>query len=104
MQYQTAGEDVYRIETSQSLSRVRYAGTQLLRIAHEGDGLRFDAQASYVREAPDGKSSARAHFVQTLSRDGGFEDVLDEDPEFLTILNQPFAVRLDDSTYRKSVV
>ncbi|MBV8723824.1 MAG: hypothetical protein JO350_00670 [Candidatus Eremiobacteraeota bacterium] len=53
-----------------------------------------------MREAPDGKSTAHAHFVQTFSSEGGFEDRLDEDPEFLTILNQPFAVRLDRSTLR----
>ncbi|MBV8198962.1 MAG: hypothetical protein JO263_12590 [Candidatus Eremiobacteraeota bacterium] len=73
---------------------------QRLTITRDRDTLRFDAQASYVREAPGGKSAAHAHFVQTLSRDGGFEDELDDDPEFLTILNQPFAVRLDYSTLR----
>ncbi len=53
-----------------------------------------------MREGPDGKKSANAHFVQTLWPDGASEDRLDEDPEFLTILNQPFAVRLDRSALR----
>ncbi|MBV9027289.1 MAG: hypothetical protein JO311_01615 [Candidatus Eremiobacteraeota bacterium] len=91
---------MYRIESSQTYSRVRYAGSQRLTITHAGDAWRFDARASYVRDAPDGKGAAHAHFVQTFSPSGGFEDRLDEDPEFLTILNQPFAVRLDRSTLR----
>lgn len=32
--------------------------------------------------------------------DGSFEDRVDDDPDFLTILNQPFAVRLDAATLR----
>ncbi len=35
-----------------------------------------------------------------LLPDGTFEDRLDDDPDFLTILNQPFAVRLDAATLR----
>jgi hypothetical protein len=33
-----------------------------------------------------------------LRPDGAFEDRLDDDPDFLTILNQPFAARLDSAT------
>jgi hypothetical protein len=31
---------------------------------------------------------------------GSFEDEVDEDPDFLTVLNQPFAIQLDAATLR----
>jgi hypothetical protein len=100
LQYDTAGEDLYRIESAGTLSRVSYAGTERLSIAPEGRGVRFAARARYTREGPDGKSRAEALFVQILRPDGSFEDRVDNDPDFLTILNQPFAVRLDGATLR----
>ena len=54
----------------------------------------------YTRTGPDGKSRGEALFVQILLPDGTFEDRIDDDPDFLTILNQPFAVRLDAATLR----
>jgi hypothetical protein len=62
--------------------------------------LRFEARARYVRNGPDGKNSGEALFVQVLQPNGTFEDRIDDDPDFLTILNQPFAVRLDAATLR----
>jgi hypothetical protein len=51
-----------------------------------------------MRDGPDGRSPAKADFVQILEPNGTFEDRVDDDPDFLTILNQPFAVRLDTNT------
>src|SRR5262249_22773906 len=65
-----------------------------------GEAWRFDARAHYTRNGPDGRSIGEAHFVQMLQPDGTFEDRVDDDPDFLTILNQPFAVRLDAATLR----
>lgn len=98
LQYDTSGEDTYRIESAQTFSRVAYAGTERLSIARQGDAWRFEAHARYTRTGPDGRSSSEARFVQMLKPDGTFEDRVDEDPDFLTILNQPFAVRLDAAT------
>jgi hypothetical protein len=92
------GEDVYRIASSATVSRVSYAGTEHLSVTHEGRSLRFEAQARYTRTASDGKTSAEASFVQVLRPSGAFEDRVDDDPDFLTILNQPFAARLDAAT------
>jgi hypothetical protein len=98
LQYQTVGEDVYRGQPSSALSRVAYDGAERLSIRREGRSLRFEAQARYTRTAADVKSVAHARFVQMLRPDGSFEDTLDDDPDFLTILNQPFAVHLDPLT------
>lgn len=98
--YSTSGEDVYRIASVQTSSRVEYAGNQRLAVRRENGTWRFDARARYTRRGPDGKGDADAYFVQVLSRDGTFEDRVDDDPDFLTILNQPFAIRLDKATLR----
>jgi hypothetical protein len=98
--YATSGEDVYRIASAQTSSRVEYAGNQRLAIRRESGAWRFEARAHYARRGPDGKGDADAYFVQVLLRDGTLEDRVDEDPDFLTILNQPFAVRLDKATLR----
>jgi hypothetical protein len=97
-QYDTSGEDTYRIQSAQTVSRVSYAGTERLTVARQGQAWRFEARANYTRNGPDGRSRSQAVFVQMLQPDGTFEDRVDDDPDFLTILNQPFAVRLDQPT------
>ncbi|MGB8964709.1 MAG: hypothetical protein WCB99_03615 [Candidatus Cybelea sp.] len=89
---------MYRIESNTTVSRISYAGTERLSIHREGKALRFEAAARYTRDSPGGKSSAKALFVQMLLPTGSFEDRIDNDPDFLTILNQPFAVELDAAT------
>jgi hypothetical protein len=98
--YDTSGEDVYRIASSPTLSKVSYAGTERLSVRQSGKTVRFEAHASYTRSGPGGKTPGEALFVQILQPDGTFEDRVDDDPDFLTILNQPFAVRLDPVTLR----
>jgi hypothetical protein len=96
--YDTSGQDVYRIESGGTFSKVTYSGTERLSARRDGKTWRFEADASYTRIGPDGRNSAHAVFVQALLTDGTFEDRIDDDPDFLTILNQPFAIRLDAAT------
>ncbi|HYL26606.1 MAG TPA: hypothetical protein VEW74_02160 [Candidatus Nitrosotalea sp.] len=100
MQYETSGQDFYRIVPTGASSQVAYAGSQRLSIRREGSAWRFESRAQYTRTGPDGKSRGQADFVQTLEPDGAFEDRVEDDPDFLTILNQPFAVHLDATTLR----
>jgi hypothetical protein len=99
-QYDTSGEDVYRVGSAGIVSRVAYVGKQRLTIEKQGGHVRYDAQAHYARSAADGNSRVNARFVQELAHNGAFEDRLNEDPDFLTVLNQPFAVQLDGPTLR----
>ena len=99
-QYDASGEDTYRIQSAQTFSRVSYTGTERLSVDRQGQAWRFEARAQYTRNGPDGRSRAEADFVQMQQPDGSFEDRVDNDPDFLTILNQPFAVRLDSATLR----
>lgn len=100
VRYDTSGEDLYRIESSDASSKVTYAGSQQLSVRQDGKAVRFEARARYLRDGPDGRNRADALFVQVLRPNGTFEDRTDDDPDFLTILNQPFAVRLDATTLR----
>jgi hypothetical protein len=98
LQYELAGEDLYQIESAATVSRVSYTGTETLTVTPDDGGVRFEARARYVRDAADGKYNGGARFVTELLADGSFENRIDDDPDFLTILNQPFAVRVDSST------
>ena len=98
--YDVRGQDVYRIGATQTTSRVTYDGTETLSVTKQGKGVQFEAQARYVRSDTGGKHEATARFIQELKPGGTFEDRWDEDPDFLTILNQPFAVQLDRNTMR----
>ncbi len=100
VQYKTSGEDLYRIASATTLSRVTYLGSERLSVHAEGKAWRFEARARYTRNGPEGKELVQARFVQVLLPNGTFEDRVDEDPDFLTILNQPFAVKLDAATLR----
>ncbi len=100
LRYATVGEDVYRLEPGNAVSRVTYVGIQHVAIVRSGGALRFEARVRYARTGPAGTATAEAHFVQTLAPNGAFEDRSDDDPDFLTILNQPFAVKLDAATLR----
>jgi hypothetical protein len=100
LQYDTTGQDLYRIESAGTFTRVSYEGTERLTIVHEGTSVRFAAHASYTRQGPDGKSKGDALFVQVLQPNGSFVDRVDNDPDFLTILNQPFAIWIDGPTLR----
>ena len=99
-QYDVRGDDVYHVGSSQTASRVAYTGEQRLTVGHQNGRTRYDAQATYTRDGEDGTTHVNARFVQELLPNGSFEDRIDDDPDFLTILNQPFAVQLDPATLR----
>jgi hypothetical protein len=96
--YGVAGEDTYRVGRVVSETHITYRGVEHLGITTDSQGRRYVADVTYTRIDDAGKASVRGKFVQELLRDGTFEDRGDEDPDFLTILNQPFAVQLDATT------
>lgn len=98
LQYDLVGEDRYRIVSTATVSTVTYTGTERLAVSHDGKGLRFDARVNYVRQSPGLRSNENARFVGELFPDGTFESRVDDDPDFLTLLNQPFSVQLDRAT------
>jgi hypothetical protein len=97
--YAVSGDDSYRIGSTTTIAKITYEGTERLSIVHViGGKRRYTALARYTRNGDDGKASVQARFVQMLTARGAFEDEIDEDPDFLTVLNQPFAIQLDLTT------
>ncbi|MBV8372328.1 MAG: hypothetical protein JOY69_03640 [Candidatus Eremiobacteraeota bacterium] len=99
-QYSMTGEDLYRVGSAGIVSRIEYVGQQMLTVQRQNGHTRYAAQAEYARSAADGSSHANARFVQELVPGGSFVDEVNDDPDFLTVLNQPFAVVLDAVTLR----
>ena len=97
-QYVVSGSDTFTVG-DHTAARVVYTGTEHLHVTSTGKTTRYDADARYTRTDDAGSSDARASFVQELLASGAFEDRFD-DPDFLTVLNQPFAVALDAATLR----
>jgi hypothetical protein len=97
--YDVSGVDQYRIGTAVEPTHIAYTGAQRLTIDRSEGQTRYTADARYTRVDDSGKASVRARFVQALVS-GAFEDRSDDDPDFLTVLNQPFAIQLDANTMK----
>ncbi|MGR4064037.1 MAG: hypothetical protein ACLQPV_01150 [Vulcanimicrobiaceae bacterium] len=98
--YDVSGDDEYYLGSAKTPSLVVYTGDELLTVAHDGPKTRFSAAARCTRSDGRTRADMRPSFVQDLDSAGAFEDVKDDDPDFLTILNQPFSIELDDGTLR----
>ncbi len=96
--YGVAGEDTYRVGRTLDETHITYRGVEHLGIVSNDEGHRYVADVNYTRLDEGGKASVHGRFIQELLHDGTFEDRGDDDPDFLTILNQPFAVQLDVTT------
>lgn len=100
--YAVEGRDVFRVGGNGDVrTRTTYSGTQTLTVTpRRNGGKTFVATVEYDRGAEDGKHRARASFTSTVARDGSTKDGPANDPDYLTVLNQPFAVQLDAATMR----
>lgn len=96
--YGVSGRDTYRIGATALDSTIVYAGVQRLTITRSGRQHRFSAVVRYVRRDQSGSVPGEASFVQELSPAGNLHDRTDRDPDYLTVLNQPFAIELDSAT------
>jgi len=74
---------------------IAYSGKQRLRITRNGKMTRFSASVVYNRSGQGEKSAATASFDSVLGPSGEQRDGVNRDPDYLTILNQPFSVKLD---------
>lgn len=98
--YAVSGNDRYQIGQTDLQTSIAYSGTQRLVITKDGAQKRFTAQATYTRSDSAGRVPAQASFVQVMTPAGELKDRMDLDPDYLTVLNQPFAVELDAATLR----
>lgn len=98
--YAVSGNDRYQVGQSDLQTSITYSGTQHLTVTKDGAQKRFTAQATYTRSDSAGSVPAQASFVQVMTPAGELKDRMDLDPDYLTVLNQPFAVELDEATLR----
>jgi len=61
---------------------------------------RYVARAGYTRSAEGGRSFGSASFAASLLPSGEQRDEANGDPNYLTVLNQPFSIQLDAQTLR----
>jgi hypothetical protein len=98
--YMVNGRDVFKIGNGEVHSSTVYHGTEQLTIVRDGGSTRYVAHVEYEKDGDAGKQHARASFTATMLPSGEQQDGPADDPDYLTILNQPFAVQLDGPTMR----
>jgi hypothetical protein len=98
--YAMSGADTFSAAGRAVRTEITYVGTQRLTIRHAGPLTRFTADATYDRREGGTATHATAFFSSTLLPGGQQRDDGDGDPDYLTILNQPFSIELDAPTLR----
>jgi hypothetical protein len=98
--YHVDGSDTYQIGGRDVRSEIAYDGIQRLSVRQAGKARRYVAHADYLRNDQGTHARATASFESTILPDGEQLDGANNDPDYLTVLNQPFAVQLDEATMR----
>jgi hypothetical protein len=96
--YLVAGSDSFSIGAGDIQSEVQYAGTESLKVRRHGRTTRLVAHVTYTRSDGTASTSASGDFVADVLPSGETLDSSDRDPDYLTVLNQPFAAQLDVAT------
>lgn len=97
--YSVEGRDTFRIEGGNLRGEITYAGTQRLVATRDRGATRFSAVVDYRRLADGTAEALRGSFRTVIDSGGSQHDANDDDPDYLTILNQPFAIELDARTF-----
>ena len=98
--YAVQGRDTFRVGNGEVHSETVYQGVQRLTIRRSAGKTTFVASVEYDKDADGGKQHQRASFTSYLLPSGEQKDGPSADPDYLTVLNQPFSVLLDRPTMR----
>jgi hypothetical protein len=98
--YAVDGSDTFRAGAGEVRSRTVYHGVQSLSVARDGATTIYTARVEYDKTGDGGRQHQRASFTSTVLPSGSQQDGPGSDPDYLTVLNQPFAVQLDAPTMR----
>ncbi len=98
--YAVNGRDTFRMGSGDVHSETVYHGVQRLTISRTGATTTYIARVEYDKDGDGGRQHQRASFTSTLLPSGEQKDGPAADPDYLTVLNQPFAVQLDAPTMR----
>jgi hypothetical protein len=98
--YSVSGRDVFMVGNGEVHSETVYHGVQRLTIERSSSGTTYAARVEYDKNGDGGKQHEIASYTSTLLPSGELRDGPSRDPDYLTVLNQPFAVQLDKPTMR----
>lgn len=98
--YRVSGKDSFAIGSRELRSDIAYSGKQRLTIRRAGNASWYTAQVDYRKFEQDQSQESTAKFVSLILKSGEEVDEQNADPDFLTVLNQPFAAQLDPQTIR----
>jgi hypothetical protein len=96
--YGVIGSDSFSIGSRDITSEVDYRGTETLTITRSGRYTRLRAHVEYVRSDGAVSTQAQGDFVVDVLPNGDVADSANRDPDYLTVLSQPFAAQLDQAT------
>jgi hypothetical protein len=96
--YMVAGRDRFTIGSGDIQSDISYAGTQTLSVTKNGKVTRLTAHVTYSRSDGTASTDASGDYIADQLPTGETLDSADHDPDYLTVLNQPFAAQLDRQT------
>lgn len=98
--YTLAGTDVYQVGARELQTQITYTGKETLFVSGAGGAKRFKVKAAYTRSDQTGSQPGHAFFEALMLPSGEQQDQTNADPNYLTVLNQPFSVQLDVLTLR----
>lgn len=98
--YTVTGRDVFLVGNGEVHSQTVYRGVERLTIGRSGSSTTYAARVEYDKDGDGGKQHATASYSSTLLASGEMRDGAAHDPDYLTVLNQPFSVQLDKPTMR----
>lgn len=98
--YTVDGRDVFKIGSTNTGNTTVYHGSQSLAIRKSGRSTTYVARVDYDKNGEGGKEHAHASYTTTMLPSGDQHDGPTHDPDYLTVLNQPFSVQLDADTMR----
>jgi hypothetical protein len=96
--YTVGGRDSFSIGAGAIESEVTYEGTETLTVKRHGKFSRLSAHVKYKRSDGAASTDASGDYLADVLPTGETIDSADRDPDYLTVLNQPFSARLDHQT------
>jgi hypothetical protein len=100
MTYTLTGSDAFAIAARHVQSIITYTGIERLALQSAPGSTNFNATVTYEKSDGTAVTHQHAAFALAMAPDGTVTSQRDGDPDYLTILNQPFSVQLDAPTMR----
>lgn len=99
--YAVDGRDSFSVGARDLRRDIVFSGKETLSSIRGSDGTRFVVTVEYSRAAQGNRAQAHANFISTVKPTGEQQDEVNGDPDYVSILNQPFSIELDLPTMRE---